>query len=119
MKVLNAFSLSMLQDCYRATLDIEPTTLRGVQFELDLSPPEFFIGHASTHELVARRLGCGTIPPMRRESVKIKNGETVVIAQYLGPRLPEGATELPEGAKIEFFFVTARYTRPIPPPPRP
>jgi hypothetical protein len=35
-------------------------------------------------------------------------GEGVLVAQYRGPRLPEGATELPEGATIEWYVVYHR-----------
>ena len=31
--------------------------------------------------------------------------DALIVAQYRGPRLPEGATELPPGAKLEFWLV--------------
>lgn len=64
------------------------------------------IGHADTDSIVR-----GLLPAVteagKRLSVKIENWyDTVLVAQYTGPRLPEGATTLPEGAKIEFFAVS-------------
>ncbi len=43
---------------------------------------------------------------MNRVSLKLKKGSTVVVAQYTGPRLPEGTTVLPEGANFKFYEVT-------------
>lgn len=43
--------------------------------------------------------------PANRASVKLEPGEKMIVAQYSGPRLPEGTTALPEGAKIEFILV--------------
>ena len=60
------------------------------------------IGHADTARLVGRLLGV-ELPPDRR-SITLSN-EMMLVAQYTGPRLPEGTTELPAGARIEFFVV--------------
>jgi len=60
------------------------------------------IGHADTARLVGQQLGV-ELPPDRR-SVQLGD-EYTLIAQYIGPRLPEGATELPQGARIEYFLV--------------
>jgi len=45
----------------------------------------------------------GVSVPVNRVNVKLTG--PMVVAQYMGPRLPEGATTLPEGAKIEFWKV--------------
>jgi hypothetical protein len=60
------------------------------------------IGHADTARLVGEQLGIEL--PADRRSVTLGN-EIMLVAQYTGPRLPEGATELPQGARIEFFAV--------------
>jgi len=60
------------------------------------------IGHADTARLVGAQLGV-ELPPDRR-SVQLGD-EYTLIAQYTGPRLPEGTTELPSSARIEFFAV--------------
>lgn len=64
---------------------------------------ESAIGHAETAAIVSDILGVNL--PANRCNVKLTRGEKIIIAQYIGPRLPEGATKLPEGAKIEFRMV--------------
>jgi hypothetical protein len=60
------------------------------------------IGHTDTAKLVGRQLGIELLPD--RRSVQLGN-ELTLVAQYIGPRLPEGATELPSGSRLEFFTV--------------
>ena len=36
----------------------------------------------------------------------LEPGDTLVVCQYVGPRLEEGATSLPPGAKMRFLKVT-------------
>lgn len=64
---------------------------------------ESVIGHADTARIVSDILGVEL--PANRATVKLQPGEKMIVAQYSGPRLPEGATTLPEGAKIEFVLV--------------
>lgn len=64
---------------------------------------ESVIGHADTARIVSDILGVEL--PANRATVKLEKGEKMIVAQYSGPRLPEGATSLPEGAKIEFVLV--------------
>ena len=56
------------------------------------------VGHADT----ARILG---VEP-NRISVSLKRGDVAYVAQYYGPRLPEGCTTLPEGAEFVYLKVT-------------
>lgn len=51
-----------------------------------------FMGHQSTASLVGME--------MQRISVRVNPGDTVVWAQYSGPRLEEGSTTLPKNAKL-------------------
>lgn len=57
-----------------------------------------FVGHADTANILG--VEC------HRGDLKITENDVLYVAQYMGPRLPEGATELPEGAVIEFYRVT-------------
>jgi len=43
--------------------------------------------------------------PYNRSSVILSEGDILLVAQYKGSRLPEGATKLPEDSTIEFFLV--------------
>jgi hypothetical protein len=64
---------------------------------------ESAVGHADTAFLFANELGLPILP--NRVSVKLKAGECALIGQYIGSRLPEGCTSLPEGARIEWWIV--------------
>ncbi len=61
------------------------------------------IGHSDTARVVSRVLGREVA--INRQTLVLDEGDELYVAQYSGPRLPEGATELPEGAKIEFWRV--------------
>jgi len=61
------------------------------------------VGHESTAAVFASVLGMDI--PYNRETVKLKDGDFAIIGQYIGPRLEEGATELPEGAAIQWWII--------------
>ncbi len=81
---------------------------------LDISPmkPEWIgtvvsaIGHQSTADLVSKILR-RPIPMNRISTPVMKPGDIHYLALYRGPRLPEGAVTLPEGATIDFFQIRA------------
>ena len=45
-----------------------------------------------------------------RVTIRAKPGVTIILAQYDGPRLPEGTTTLPEGAKLTPLRVKVDYS---------
>lgn len=58
------------------------------------------IGHEDTASILSAMLD---IPiPFNRQSILLVPGDELLVAQYSGPRLPEGTKTLPEGAKIKF-----------------
>lgn len=61
------------------------------------------IGHADTAAILSNLLGVDL--EVNRVSVKLDVGCHALIGQYVGPRLPEGDTDLPEGARIEWWLV--------------
>ena len=64
------------------------------------------VGHADTAALVAGLVGAPC--PAARISVPVMApGDYHLLALYQGPRLPEGATTLPEGATVNFFELFA------------
>ena len=71
--------------------------------DADVVSLESVIGHADTAKIVSNILGIDL--PVNRTNVKLVRREKMIVAQYSGPRLPEGATVLPDGAKIEFILV--------------
>lgn len=62
------------------------------------------IGHPNT-DLLARKVLELDIPAGERKTVRVHNDEYVVVCQYIGPRLEEGATELPENATLKWIRV--------------
>lgn len=67
------------------------------------------IGHADMASLVRSVMAEHgvDVPPAARVSVVLRDGDEMIVAQYSGPRLPEGCTALPEGARIEWWHVEA------------
>jgi len=62
------------------------------------------IGHADTANVVASLLG---IPvQVNRVNIELVPGDWLVLAQYSGPRLPEGTTTLPAGAEIRWYLIS-------------
>ena len=47
----------------------------------------------------------GVEVPTSRCDVTLDDSASLIVAQYRGPRLPEGATSLPAGASIEFWQI--------------
>lgn len=62
------------------------------------------IGHADTAQVVSGLLGMDV--PANRISISLESGkDTLIIAQIMGGRLPEGATTIPDGMRIDFIKV--------------
>jgi len=61
------------------------------------------VGHADTALLFSNLLN--TEVQMNRCSTSLQFGDVILVGQYNGPRLPEGATSLPEGAKIRWMMI--------------
>lgn len=96
----NAFSLNMLGEKADFTL-IRVKPIDSTEIPVDAVS---CIGHADTARVVGNILGREV--PCNRVNVTLKKNDVLYVAQYKGPRLPEGATELPEGATIQFLEVT-------------
>ena len=101
MKLLNAFSLNMLAE-FPSTVKIDEISLERAK-EIAAIGIESSIGHADTACVLSCLLGVGV--PTLRETVSLCKGSEVLVAQYRGPRLPEGAMRLPAGATIQWLVV--------------
>lgn len=113
MYICNAFSLSMLdREMQRETpliprpLDERDAKAMVEGYRLMGWDVASAVGHADTAELFGRVLGLKLDP--NRMNVKLNAETALLIGQYVGPRLPEGATTLPEGATIEWWTITRR-----------
>ena len=100
--VVNAFSLNMCKMPHRTEVD----HLTPDEFRAELRHPDVVqaIGFENTAAIVSGLLGC----PIRhnRIDVALQPGDIALVAQYDGPRLEPGVTQLPEGAKIVWQRVT-------------
>lgn len=98
----NAFSLSMVS----GNCKIEVREISHLEVLTILHPDgewQSCIGHADTSKILEGLLGQSV--QVNRSSICVEEGDILVVAQYSGGRLPEGATELPEGAKILWKMV--------------
>lgn len=108
--ICNAFSLNMLKDL---------SVARKVYVQPVSDPVAFLaeeeergavvtsaVGHADTAALFAGILQREV--PAVRSTVLIDNQTMLLVGQYKGPRLPEGTTVLPEGATVEWVWITSR-----------
>ena len=99
MYILNAFSLNMLVG--NADVIVREVSQKVAA---SLAPAcVSAVGHADTAAVFSSVLGVEI--PCNRATVAIKDGDVALVGQYSGPRLPEGATSLPEGATIKWMVV--------------
>lgn len=99
--ISNAFSLNMVTFNNLSLLRIKKVSAFDIPKDV-----KSVIGHPDTATLVSNLLGFEC--PYNRVSLTLNSIDVLYVAQYKGPRLPEGATELPAGATIDFLEVTMR-----------
>ena len=104
----NAFSLSMLDKHGRPRSPIYLGDATAAKERIDNwqghgAEIVSRIGHADTAAVFSQILGLDL--PVNRTSVKLDDNSCILVGQYSGPRMPEGATTLPEGATIEWWIV--------------
>lgn len=102
MTLTNAFSINMLNSNFHELM----FTKVGVEDAKRLVSGGLssHIGHADMANVVGALLEKEV--PMNRDTMKFHG--VMLVAQYIGPRLPEGTTVLPEGATVEFWLVEDR-----------
>lgn len=99
--VLNAFSLNMLAEM-PASIKVEEVSREDAAALAAQAVSA--VGHTDTAAVFSSVLGVPV--PANRATVSLAKGDRVLVGQYRGPRLPEGATTLPEGATIQWVVVT-------------
>lgn len=99
----NAFSIQMLSNLsdWGTSVTFTPLSLDEAK-EILASGFTSAIGHEDTARVVSNLLGMDV--PANRVSINLESDQdTLVIAQVMGGRLPEGATTIPEGMQIQFI----------------
>ena len=91
----NAFSLQMQGSFFAET---SPISVGDVPRDVCS-----IVGHADVAAVLSDLLGIDV--PVNRVTVSLQPGDVLFVGQYCGPRLPEGATKLPQGAKISWYRV--------------
>jgi len=91
----NAFSLQMQGSFFAETT---PISIGDVPRDVCS-----IVGHADVAAVMSNLLGFAV--PVNRVSVSLQPGDILYVGQYIGPRLPEGTTKLPQGAKISWYRV--------------
>jgi hypothetical protein len=99
--ILNAFSLNMIGN-FPATVTVEEVSTGDASGMANGVTSG--VGHADTAAVFASVLGVPV--PMNRATVSLVSGDRVLVGQYVGPRLAEGTTTLPEGATIKWLVVS-------------
>lgn len=111
--ITNAFSLQMLASAGSARIDahrllgVEEARVAILEEQSTGAVVVPAIGHADTAAVVADQLGLPALGSLfERRSILLDEASILLVAQYKGSRLPEGATTLPEGAEIEWWQIT-------------
>ena len=104
--IANAFSLNMLDwDVDVTDIQVCPASPDAIRQEIaEVGGFTSIVGHADTAAVFSSLLGLDV--PCNRATFTLKEDHILFVGQYKGPRLPEGATTLPEGAKVEWAMVT-------------
>ena len=110
-KLANAFSLNMLNTEVETHVLVTKRISKEEAKELLKEGFENYIGHKDIANVVSNELGLPVEMNEKRPNLLLNPEDVVVIAQYIGPRLPEGATQLPENAKIDYFTVQSHRQR--------
>lgn len=105
LKLANAFSLNMLDTEITTHVLVTKRITKEEARELLQDGFENYIGHKDIANIVSNDLGITVEMNEKRPNLLLNPEDLVVVAQYVGPRLPEGATELPPNARIEYFTV--------------
>lgn len=106
--ISNGFSLNMLSLLTQTSILVTPLSDYEVKNLLLAIPAISIVGHENTSiimsDLLHFPIACN------RQTVKLGPGDILIVGQYTGPRLTEGAIELPDGASITWLKVQFRDT---------
>lgn len=100
MQLLNSFSFNMVSAF--------PVVVKAKEISLEeakvlAADAQSAVGHVDTANVFAEQLDVPV--PAARVTVSLHSGDTVLVGQYRGPRLPEGCTTLPAEATIQWLLI--------------
>lgn len=99
----NVFSLQMLDlDCANK-VNIRPMSQTETAVRLEKGF-ESAIGHESTADVLCNRLKLEV--KTNRANIKLDGDTELIVAQFVGGRLPERAKTLPDNMQIKFVLVS-------------
>ena len=105
--VSNAFSLNMIASSCNVSVSVYGSNIDAAKFYMDRpDAPVSIVGHEDTARIFSSLIGEEIA--FNRANVTLAPGDEVLVGQYRGPRLPEGASKLPEGASIEWIVIAIR-----------
>ena len=93
----NAIASGMLPE---GTLRKQYLTLEDAKKVVRVHEFKSVVGHQNTADLFSSTLEFPI--HMNRVNISLFPGDEILVGEYSGPRLPEGATSLPEGAVIRW-----------------
>lgn len=105
--ILNAFSFNMVDfTALGNTVSVQACVIDETSASALALGATSAVGHADTARVFSQVLGVDIAA--QRTTVELDLGDVALVGQYKGPRLAEGATELPEGATIQWLRVEIR-----------
>lgn len=103
MIITNAISLNMFAIGSLPTqISAREISKKVAQAMAKDTPFTSAVGHADTARIISDELGVEV--PMNRTTLTLESGR-LLVGQYVGPRLPEGVSQLPDGATIKWVLV--------------
>lgn len=107
MFLCNSFSTKMLNK--NADVSFKKLSVEQVKSLLHTYGLESAVGHEDTAAILTGILDMPV--ECNRREIKItpynEGGDGIIVAEYVGPRLPAGTTVLPAGAEFVFWEVIA------------
>ena len=104
MLLSNAFSLQMIDLSKPGSISVKPLSVNETIVLFKESGLESCVGHAEAAAKLSGILGIDVT--MNRKSTLLTTGQSIVVAQVTGGRLPEGALTVPAEYEIKFLLVT-------------
>ena len=102
MYIINAFSFNMING-FPCTVNAKEISLDEACYLANEGNIISGVGHASTAAVFSTLLGINI--PCDRRNISLNSEDVALGGEYYGPRLEEGATELPQGATIKWLLV--------------